>query len=230
MRQITPWLLTATPLLLTLGCSQNPRIIEAQGTRLVNLAEADPTLIIDARYATTNNFVGLRMYPRNEIWLERGTATKLMKAQADLRSLGLGLKVFDGYRPLEVQRVLWEIMPDPRYVANPKNGSRHNRGCAVDVTLVDAEGDELAMPTKFDDFSERAHHDYMALPQEVLANRKRLRNAMINAGFKGLKTEWWHYDSRGWEDFPVLDINVWDEPLFPEGTDGAKKPAQLHTH
>lgn len=211
--------------LISVGCSSSPRVITAQGTRLVNLAEADPTLVIDARYATTNNFVGVRMYPRNELWLERGATTKLMKAQAALRRQGLGLKVFDAYRPLEIQRRLWEIMPDPRYVADPNNGSRHNRGCAVDVTLVNADGEELAMPTDFDDFSERAHHDYTALPLEILENRKLLRETMIAAGFKGINSEWWHYDSDGWEAFPVLDINVWGEPLFPDGMDGIKKPA-----
>lgn len=210
--------------LLTVGCASQARVMTAEGTRLVNLAEADPTLVIDARYATTNNFVGVRMYPREELWLERGAASKLMKAQAVLRRQGLGLKVFDGYRPLEIQCRLWEIMPDPRYVANPKNGSRHNRGCAVDVTLVDADGEELAMPTGFDDFSERAHHDYPALPHEIIKNRTLLRETMAAAGFTALKTEWWHYDAEGWKDFPVLDINVWGAPLFPDGMEGIQKP------
>lgn len=210
--------------LLTVGCASQPRVITAQGTRLVNLAEADPTLVIDCRYATTDNFVGVRMYPRNELWLERGAATKLMKAQAALRRQGLGLKIYDGYRPLEIQRRLWEVMPDPRYVANPKNGSRHNRGCAVDLTLVDADGEELAMPTEFDNFTERAHHDYDALPHEIIQNRTLLRETMAAAGFKALQTEWWHYDAFGWEDFPVLDVNVWNAPLFPDGMEGIKKP------
>jgi len=220
----TVLLTSSTVVLLSVGCASHSRIITAQGTRLVNLSEADPTLIIDCRYATTNNFVGVRMYPRNELWLERGAATRLMKAQAALRRQGLGLKVYDGYRPLEIQRRLWEIMPDPRYVANPKNGSRHNRGRAVDITLVDADGEELAMPTEYDNFTERAHHDYTALPLEIINNRKLLRDTMIAAGFTALKTEWWHYDAQGWEDFPVLDVNVWGEPLFPDGMDGAKQP------
>lgn len=211
-------------MLLNVGCSQN-HTITAQGTRLVNLAKVDPTLIIDSPYATSDNFVGIQMYPKNEIWLEEGTAEKLMSAQASLRKQGLGLKVLDGYRPLEIQRTLWKILPDPRYVANPERGSRHNRGCAVDVTLVDAEGDEMAMPTEFDEFSERAGQDYQNLPQEVLKNRKVLNNAMRNAGFTTIRSEWWHFDAVGWEDFPILDINPYDEPLFPNGTEGMKIPA-----
>ena len=204
-------------LLLGVGCASTPRATVApKDVRLVNLRDADPTFVIDARYATTDNFVGRRMYPANEIFLEAGAAARLKIVQAGLRRQGLGLKIFDGYRPHAVQYRLWQIMPDPVYVARPEKGSRHNRACAVDVTLVDASGQELRMPTAFDEFTEAAHHDYQDLPAEVLRNRARLKHAMTSAGFEPLASEWWHYDAPGWQRFPLLDVNPYNGPLFPD--------------
>jgi D-alanyl-D-alanine dipeptidase len=113
--------------------------------------------------------------------------------------------VFDCYRPLSIQKQLWALLPDERYVIDPRKGSRHNRGAAVDVTLIDAKGNELEMPTDYDDFSERAHRDYRLLPPSALRNRELLERIMTRHGFQGLATEWWHFDAEGWEHYPVLD-------------------------
>ena len=122
--------------------------------------------------------------------------------------MGLQLLIFDGYRPLSVQKKMWTVYPDSRYVANPDNGSRHNRGCAIDLTLADSLGMPLAMPTPYDDFTEKAHVDYMDLPARQLANRALLKVVMEKHGFTGLRTEWWHFDFKGWRNYPLLDIPI----------------------
>ncbi len=179
-------------------------------TELVRLREIDPTFVIDARYATTNNFVGEVLYPSEELYLERDAAERLARVQSQLAERGMGLKIFDAFRPLSVQRRMWEIKPDPKYVANPQRGSRHNRGRAVDVTLIMLDtGEELEMPTEFDDFSERAAHSYNDLPLNVIVHRRILREAMEGEGFAPIDAEWWHYDALPWEDYPVLDVDPW---------------------
>ncbi len=177
---------------------------------LVNLLEIDPTFVIDCRYATKNNITGEVLYPKQTLYLERSAAERLAHVQANLRQQGLGLKIFDAYRPLSVQKKLWQAKPDPRYVADPAKGSRHNRGSAVDVTLVDRAGQELPMPTEFDEFSEKAHSTYRDLPAAILTNREQLHAAMKAEGFLPLETEWWHFDAPGWDRFPVSDINPYE--------------------
>lgn len=173
---------------------------------LVDTAAAVPGLRLDLRYATANNFTGRALYPVARCLLRPAVAAQLARAQRAAARQGLGLKVFDCYRPLAIQRQLWALVPDERYVANPAKGSRHNRGAAVDLTLVDATGTELPMPTGFDDFSPRAHRDYTDLPPDAIANRARLEHLMTAAGFTGLPTEWWHFDADGWERYEVLDV------------------------
>jgi D-alanyl-D-alanine dipeptidase len=177
---------------------------------LVEIASLDPSIVIDVRYATADNFVGRPMYPVGRAFLRGSAADHLVQVQQRLREQGLGLKIWDAYRPLSVQWALWEAVPDPNYVADPRRGSRHNRGAAVDLTLVDAEGRELAMPTGYDEFSERAHLDFVDLDAEILRNRAVLQEAMIAEGFQPLSTEWWHFDAPGWRDFPLLDIPLED--------------------
>ena len=127
------------------------------------------------------------------------TAEFLSEVQEDLKERGLELKVFDGYRPYEVTERMWEPYQDPDFVADPAEGSRHNRGCAVDATLVDsATGEELPMPTDYDDFTEKAAHDYVDLPEGVIRNRDLLREVMEGHGFAALETDWWHYDCHQW--------------------------------
>jgi D-alanyl-D-alanine dipeptidase len=206
-------------LLATVEPRRGPRAVTEPppGCDLVDLATVDPTIATDNRYATHDNVAGIRLYPAPTIFLERSAAERLARVQAALRPRGLGLKVFDGYRPHAVQKALWRVKPDPRYVADPAKGSRHNRGSAVDVTLVDAEGRELPMPSAFDEFGERSHLDFTDAPSESLANRETLQKAMRSEGFLPLPTEWWHFDAPGWRAFPVMDANPYAAPLFPDG-------------
>jgi D-alanyl-D-alanine dipeptidase len=161
----------------------------------------------DLRYATTNNFMHERLYPVAKAYLRAPVAAALADAERELAAEGLGLKVWDAYRPYSVTVKMWEPIKNPDYVADPKKGSRHNRGAAVDLTLIDLKtGKELAMPTGFDDFTPRARNDFNALPAEVLANRAKLRDVMTRHGFEPLPSEWWHYDFKGWERFELLDV------------------------
>lgn len=175
---------------------------------LVELGARAAPLILDIRYATANNFTGRAVYPSARAFLRRDAALALARVNAALRARGLQLKVFDAYRPASVQKILWGVVPDGRYVADPKIGSIHNRGMAVDVTLVDLRGGEIPMPTGYDEFSEKAHRDYMELSAEALRNRAILRAAMEAEGFNGIPTEWWHYDYHGWGICPVLDVPI----------------------
>ncbi len=173
----------------------------------IELIKLNSSIKLDIRYATNNNFLKKRVYPEARCFLRYAAAIKLDSIQKELETIGLGLKIFDGYRPLDVQKQMWKILPDNRYVANPKNGSRHNRGAAVDLTLVDSSGNELKMPSEYDDFSERAHHDYQNLPSHVKINRWILKNIMEKYGFRAIQSEWWHYDLIGWEKFPIKNLS-----------------------
>jgi zinc D-Ala-D-Ala dipeptidase len=173
-----------------------------------NLTEISYIVPLDMPYAHTNNFTGQKLYWEGRCFLRLKTAEKLIAANEELKQAGLALKLFDCYRPLSVQRRMWAIVPDERYVANPEKGSRHNRGAAVDVSLVRlSDGRELWMPTMHDDFSERAHRDYMRLPPEPIENRKKLDDVMTRHGFIGLPTEWWHFDDADWQQYEVLDVD-----------------------
>ncbi|MFL6414053.1 MAG: M15 family metallopeptidase [Bryobacteraceae bacterium] len=176
-------------------------------SKLVDLHRVDASLLIDARYAKPDNFVGVALYPANQLFLLDLVAEDLVAAQAEFTKLGLGLKIWDGYRPLSVQKRMWAIVHDERFVANPEPGSNHNRGCAVDVTLVGKNGEELRMPTGFDDFSDKAHRDYQDLPRDVLHNRGVLAEVMQQHHFVPFATEWWHFDHQRCKEFPVLDLN-----------------------
>ncbi|EHO41510.1 D-alanyl-D-alanine dipeptidase [Caldithrix abyssi] len=173
----------------------------------VDIQKMNPSIILDIRYATSNNFLHRAVYDQARCFLVKEAALKLNEVQKELQTLGLGLKIFDAYRPLSVQKAMWQIMPDARYVANPAKGSRHNRGCAVDLTLVDSTGKELPMPTEYDDFTKRAHHNYMKLPASIRLNRWILKTVMEKHGFKPISSEWWHYDMVGWQKYPVMDLS-----------------------
>ena len=173
---------------------------------LIDVLSVNPSIVLDIRYATENNFTHHKLYSIARCMLRREAAESLSAVQQELHGLGLGLKVFDGYRPLSVQKKLWEAVPDERYVANPEKGSRHNRGAAVDLTIIDSLGNELAMPTPYDDFTTTAHADYMNLPEQVMKNRAILENVMTKHGFLIMSSEWWHFDFHGWGKFDVLDI------------------------
>jgi len=177
---------------------------------LVDIKEVNPRIVVDIKYASEDNFTKKRLYDSNTCFLRRSVAVKLNTVQKELEGMNLGLKVWDCYRPLAVQRILWEVLPDDRYVANPKTGSRHNRASAVDVTLVDSEGKELRMPTGFDDFSPRADHRFQGLPDQVVKNRELLKGLMEKAGFIPLPEEWWHYDDENWMQFDLMDLPFHD--------------------
>lgn len=200
---MTPKFRTLLGLILISGMSSPSQPL----SRLVNLQTVDPSLVIDARYAKADNFVGRALYPADQLFLLEFVARDLVAAQAEFKKLGVGLKIWDGYRPLSVQKKMWMLVPDERYVANPAKGSNHNRGCAVDVTLVDKDGRELAMPTGFDNFSEKAHRDYNKLSPDVLRNRALLSDVMQRHHFVPFATEWWHFDHEGSSEFPVLDVD-----------------------
>lgn len=175
---------------------------------LVDLAHAVPNLILDIRYATRNNFMKRQLYATPAAFLRLPAAEALRNVQSELRTRGLGLKVFDAYRPYSVTKMMWEPIKDPDYVADPAKGSRHNRGCAVDVTLIDlTSGRELPMPTGYDSFEPAAAHGYGDLPADAKSNRDLLRGIMERNGFAALQSEWWHYDFVGWQKYELLDIS-----------------------
>lgn len=173
---------------------------------LVDLAAADPRIQIELRYATDKNFIGSPLYPEARCLVRASVAARLSRVQDRLESEGYGLKVWDAYRPYSAQVRLWEIEPDPRHVADPRRGSRHNRGMAVDVTLVEGAGFELPMPTGFDDFTRAAEASYAEAGPVETANRELLIEAMEVEGFQVLSSEWWHFDAEGWERKPILDV------------------------
>ncbi len=174
---------------------------------MIDVQALDPTFKIDIKYATEDNFMKEALYPQARCLLLKETAEALLRVQRSLSKQGLGLKIFDGYRPLSVQKKMWAKFPLPGYVADPAKGSNHNRGAAVDVTLVDLNtGRELAMPSAYDEFTERAHRNYTKADPEALANRQLLQEAMEKEGFRGLSTEWWHFDYKEALGEPVLDL------------------------
>jgi zinc D-Ala-D-Ala dipeptidase len=177
---------------------------------MVNLLNAIPNIVLDQRYASLNNFTQQLLYVGEIKALLRLPAAKaLQKVQAELQTMGLGLKIFDAYRPYNATEKMWELVKDDRYTADPKKGSGHNRGAAVDLTIIHlATGKELPMPTGFDNFSDTAHHDFMQLPAEVIANRNLLKTTMEKYGFVALPTEWWHYSLPNARDrFMLMDLD-----------------------
>jgi D-alanyl-D-alanine dipeptidase len=172
----------------------------------VDLGTIAPSIRLELRYATANNFTHQVVYPTARCLLRREVAERLGRVQAELEKHRLGLKIWDCYRPLSVQRRFFALVPDERYVADPKKGSRHNRGAAVDLTLVDERGVELEMGSGFDDFSKRAHRGIASLPATVREHRAQLDAAMAKEGFTGLPTEWWHFDAPRWKAYPIADV------------------------
>lgn len=182
----------------------------AQPDDFVDIAVAAPTVVRELRYATADNFTHQVVYPTARCLLRRDVAERIARVQAALAEKQLRLKLWDCYRPLSVQRRFWALVHDSRYVANPAKGSRHNRGAAVDLTLVGADGRELDMGTPFDEFSPRAHRDASDLSAAAAANRATLTAAMAAEGFVGLPTEWWHFDAPGWQKYPIADTPLGD--------------------
>lgn len=175
---------------------------------LIDLEKFIPDIKLDIRYATTNNFTNERIYTLSKAYARRPVAESLKRIQADLKPLGLGLKIFDAYRPYKATVKFYEVYRDTTYVASPYRGSRHNRGCAIDLTLIDLKtGEELKMPTGFDSFSKAAWPSTPVSDPVVRKNRTTLINAMQKHGFRVNSSEWWHFDFIGWKKYEVLDID-----------------------
>ncbi len=174
---------------------------------LVVVSNYDNSFVIDLRYATENNFTGKPVYKTNVCALQKNTLSKLIAANDEFKALGYKIKIWDGYRPADVQKYFWSIVKDRRYIASPYvNGSRHNRGTAVDITLVDSKGNELEMPTGFDQFNTSAHRDNANISEAAKNNLILLTEVMKKHGFTTIETEWWHYDDEDSNKYPILNI------------------------
>jgi len=170
---------------------------EKNNNVFVNLNNYSNDFVYDMKYATTDNFLKEKVYPCGECFLRVKTVKSLIEANKMFLEKGYKIKLFDCYRPKAIQEKMWQIVPDANFVANPKKGSIHNRGGAVDISLVDSIGVELNMGTKFDFFGEEASHNYTNLSEEILANRKLLKEIMLQNNFKSFDSEWWHYNLNG---------------------------------
>lgn len=176
---------------------------------LVELVKLDPTLKLDIHYASSNNFLGTPLYEEARAFLQRPAAEAVARANRKLHQHGYGLLIFDAYRPWFVTKIFWDATPpaDHMYVADPAQGSRHNRGCAVDLTLYDLKtGQVMPMPSSYDEMSERAHSDYAGGTAQERANRALLRTAMEAEGFSVYPEEWWHFDYKDWRRYPILNV------------------------
>ena len=180
---------------------------------LIELVKLDDTIKLDVRYATKNNFVGREIYKEAKAFLQSPAADAIVRIHQNLKKQNLGLVIFDGYRPLSATKLFWEVTPadKKKFVANPKNGSRHNRGCAVDLGLFDLRTKEnLEMPSGYDDFTERAAIDFAGGTEQQNKNRATLRKAMEADGFKVYAAEWWHYDYQNCPESRILDVQFSD--------------------
>jgi D-alanyl-D-alanine dipeptidase len=175
---------------------------------LIDLEKFVSGIVLDIRYATTNNFTKERIYTLAKAYARKPVAEALKKVQTDLKPQGLGIKIFDAYRPYKATVKFYEIYRDTTYVASPYRGSRHNRGCALDLTIINLKtGEELKMPTGYDSFSKDAWPSTPVKDPLIRKNRTLLINAMEKHGFKVNSSEWWHFDFIGWKKFEVLDID-----------------------
>jgi len=176
---------------------------------LVELIKLDPTLKLDIHYASTNNFLGTPLYTEGRAFLQRPAAEAVARANRKLHEQGYGLLIFDGYRPWYVTKIFWEATPPAEhpYVADPAQGSRHNRGCAVDLTFYDLKTGHLVdMPSSYDEFSDSAHSDYPGGTAEERAHRELLRTTMEAEGFTVYPNEWWHFDYKDWRRYPLMNV------------------------
>jgi zinc D-Ala-D-Ala dipeptidase len=203
-----------TLLLLLVGCQQGPPRETGAFRKpdLVEIKSLDSTIRLDIRYATTNNFMGRPMYRQARAFLQRPAAEALVRAHQKLKAKGYGIVVFDAYRPWSVTKAFWDAATDEQrrieFVADPRKGSRHNRACAVDISLFDlGTGREVQMPSGYDEFTERAFSDYAGGSAEAKAMRALLRQAMESVGFTVLPQEWWHFDYKDWREYPILNVD-----------------------
>lgn len=176
---------------------------------LVELVKLSKSIKLDIRYATDNNFVGRKVYPEARAFLQRPAAEAVVRVHKKLKKQGLGLVIFDGYRPWTITKLFWEVTPEEKrkFVANPETGSKHNRGCAVDLSIYERKTGRLVdMPSGFDEFTERASPGYTGGTDLERANRDLLRRLMEEEGFTVNANEWWHFDYQNWQDYAIYDI------------------------
>lgn len=174
---------------------------------LLEIKKYVPGIKLDIRYATKNNFMKQVMYKQARAFARRPVVEQLKRIQAELKPKGYGLKIFDAYRPYTITVEFWKKASDKNFVANPAKGSKHNRGCAVDLTLVDLKtGKDVPMPTPYDSFEAAAAPHYNKLPKELIKNRDFLIKTMQAHGFKVIYNEWWHFDFNGWPEYELMDI------------------------
>lgn len=186
-----------------------PKEANKREADLVELTKLSKTIKLDIRYATANNFVGRPVYTEARAFLQRPAAEALLRVHKQLKKKGLGLVIFDGYRPWAVTKLFWEVVPEDKrkFVANPERGSKHNRGCAVDLSIYDLKsGSLIEMPSGFDEFTERASPDYTGGTEKERADRDMLRHLMEAEGFTVNANEWWHFDYKDWEKYAIYDI------------------------
>ncbi len=180
--------------------------LEAQ---LIELNKLDNSIKLDIRYARADNFVGRAVYPEARAFLQRPAAEAVVRVQKLLKKEGLGLVIYDGYRPWAITKLFWEVVrvDQRQFVADPAKGSRHNRGCAVDLSIIDLQtGKPIPMPSDYDEFNERASPDYKGGTDEERANRDKLRRLMEAEGFTVNSSEWWHFDYNDWQQYAIYDI------------------------
>jgi len=180
---------------------------------LIELTELSNTIKLDIRYATANNFVGRPVYTEARAFLQRAAAAAVVRVHEKLREQGLGLVIFDGYRPWTITKLFWEVVPEDKrkFVADPAKGSKHNRGCAVDLSIYNLRSGKLIdMPSDFDEFTERASPNYTGGTEKERANRDLLRSLMEAEGFSVNPNEWWHFDYKDWEKYAIYDISFAD--------------------
>jgi zinc D-Ala-D-Ala dipeptidase len=188
----------------------NQSIKNDPNNKLLDLRKLIPTIVLDLKYSTTSNFMNYKLYENaRTTYMRTKPANALLQIQKSLAAKGFGLKIFDAYRPYSITKKMWELIHDERYVANPANGSGHNRGISIDLTIVNLKtGIALDMGTTFDNFTDSAHHNFTAhFKEAIITNRNLLKTTMIQFGFKPLETEWWHYSWVGSESYEVLDIS-----------------------
>jgi zinc D-Ala-D-Ala dipeptidase len=185
------------------------QVVADTAKELLDLKKIVPGITLDLRYATRNNFTKTILYKTAPTtYMRTQPARTLARIQAQLRLKNYGIKVFDAYRPHAATRLMWELVKDERYVASPVKGSNHNRGLAIDMTLVDLKtGKELDMGTGFDNFTDTAHHSFTGLSAQVLENRRYLKSIMEANGFKAFDTEWWHYSWPNDRNYEILDLD-----------------------
>ncbi|NBL65098.1 D-alanyl-D-alanine dipeptidase [Flavobacterium sp. NST-5] len=178
-------------------------------TTFVNLKDYGKDFFYDMKYASEDNFLKEKVYNCDECFLRLKTVKALVKANQEFVKLGYKIKIYDCYRPLDVQKKMWDIVPNPTYVADPAKGSIHNRGGAVDITLTDYSGNEIDMGTKFDHFGPEAAHSYKNLSPEIITNRTLLKSIMLRSGFRSFDSEWWHYNLSNAQQMPLSNFS-WD--------------------